>query len=125
MPVLPLVASRSIFPGRKWPRRRASETILAAARSLTDPPGLHHSALPRSAMPGRSRVIASNLSSGVFPMRSIRLWPNVSPSPEVVSRALEYCSKDETAAVLVEPCAIVEPDRHDQRNVLCSPKQDM
>ena len=86
MPVLPLVASSRILPGPSWPRRRASATMLAAARSLTDPPGLYHSALPRSATPGRSAVSASRRSSGVLPMRSIRLWPSVSPSPDAASR---------------------------------------
>src|SRR6201997_2430724 len=125
MPVLPLVASRRIFPGHSFPARRPSATMLAAARSLTDPPGLYHSALPRRATPGRSRVTASRRSRGVFPIRSIRLWPRVSPSPEAASLGSRRCSEDATAADLVELYAMVEPDRRDQRNVLCSPKQDM
>jgi hypothetical protein len=48
MPVLPLVESSRIFPGPSFPARQASLTMLAAARSFTDPPGLYHSALPSS-----------------------------------------------------------------------------
>src|SRR5215469_4085174 len=75
MPVLPLVESRRIFPGFSLPECRASRMMLAAARSFTDPPGLHHSALPRSSTPGRARLTRSRRSSGVFPTRSKAYWP--------------------------------------------------
>ena len=39
-----------------WPLRRPSATMLAAARSFTEPPGLCHSALPKSVTPGRCAV---------------------------------------------------------------------
>src|SRR5208282_2509982 len=68
MPVLPLVESSKIFPAASLPERRASATMLAAARSLTDPPGLYHSALPQRCTQGRSRTSASNRNSGVLPM---------------------------------------------------------
>src|SRR5580658_4780642 len=118
MPVLPLVASSRIWPGPSCPRRRASATMLAAARSLTDPPGLYHSALPKRAMPGRSRVSASRRRSGVFPIRSMRLWPRVSPSAGATSPSSEYFLGDESAAALVEPYVMFELDPRDQRNVL-------
>src|SRR5260370_24500925 len=48
--------------------------MFEAARSFTDPPGLNHSALAKSSMPGRSRVNRSRRNSGVLPMSS-RLRP--------------------------------------------------
>src|SRR5580698_2857908 len=73
MPVLPLVESRRIFPGASWPELRASATMRAAARSLTEPPGLCHSALPKRWMVGEStlgesRSSASSGNKGVLPM---------------------------------------------------------
>ena len=41
-----IVICTALVPGRKAPERRPSFTMLAAGRSLTDPPGLNHSALP-------------------------------------------------------------------------------
>src|ERR1700688_2543277 len=125
MPVLPLVASSRVWPERNRPLRRASATMLAAARSLTDPPGLYHSALPSSATPGRSAVTASRRNSGVLPIRSIRLWPSVSPSPRAASRGLSGTAVGDFAATLVDPNPMVEPRHRDQRNVLCPLKQDM
>ena len=43
------------FARRKFSAALASAMMLEAARSLTDPPGLIHSALPSSSTPGRSR----------------------------------------------------------------------
>src|ERR1700674_2986445 len=85
MPVLPLVESSRIFPGASLPVARASATMRAAARSLTDPPGLYHSALPKRwtlgscALAGcaseRSRMSASSGSRGVLPMPASRASP--------------------------------------------------
>src|SRR5215831_9940134 len=108
IPVLPLVASSRIFPGRSKPRRWASATMLAAARSFTDPPGLYHSALPKSVTPGKSRVTASRRKRGVFPIRSIRLWPSVSPSLEPFWSDSECCSPAANAVVLLEPYVICD-----------------
>src|SRR5579864_926689 len=99
--------------------------MLAAARSLTEPPGLYHSALPKSATPGRSRVNASRRNSGVFPIRSIRLCPRVSPIPEATSLGVERCSADAAAADLVELNVMCELRVRDQRNVLCGAKHGM
>src|ERR1022692_1447308 len=99
--------------------------MLAAARSLTDPPGLYHSALPRSATPGRSAVSTSRRSRGVLPIRSIRLWPRVSPSPDATSRGSSCCAGVDIAAILGELFAMDEPKRRDQRNVLYGRKRDM
>ena len=46
----------STLPGANWPLRRPSATMLAAARSFTEPPGLYHSALPKSVTLGRCEV---------------------------------------------------------------------
>src|SRR5579872_715114 len=75
MPVLPLVASSSRLPGRNAPDCHAVSMILNAARSLTDPPGLAHSALPRISICSHSRVRLSNRSRGVFPTRAKGLVP--------------------------------------------------
>src|SRR2546422_8641602 len=45
MPVFPDVASRIIFPGASFPELSPSKIMLSAGRSLTEPPGLNHSAL--------------------------------------------------------------------------------
>src|SRR5580658_2669594 len=68
MPVLPLVESSRIFPGASWPARCASATMRAAARSLTEPPGLYHSALPKRFIWGESATSASSGSRGVLPI---------------------------------------------------------
>src|SRR5580700_2330656 len=68
MPVLPLVESRIMRLGLSLPERSPSSTMLSAARSLTDPPGLKYSALPRISMPGNSRETFSRRIRGVLPM---------------------------------------------------------
>src|ERR1700747_1348737 len=96
--------------------------MLAAARSFTEPPGLYLPALPKSVTPGSSRVTASSRKSGVFPMRSIRLWPSVSPSPDAPSRVSAEFTEDEIAAVLLNPYVMLELKRRDKRNVLAGQK---
>src|SRR5579863_4040929 len=129
MPVLPLVESSRVFPGANWPLRRPSATMLAAARSLTERPGLYHSALPRMVTPGSSRVRASRRSRGVLPMRSTRLRPKVSPSPEADSTAPFPFAEVAIASILAEPGTIAELknelNSRDHRNVLYKRKHDM
>jgi hypothetical protein len=71
MPVLPLVASINRSPGRISPRSSARRNMLNTGRSLTEPPGLFPSSLPRmvtprdsSSAPGRRR----SCTSGVLPI---------------------------------------------------------
>ena len=45
IPVLPELLSIKILSAVNWPVRSASSTIRKAARALTEPPGLYHSAL--------------------------------------------------------------------------------
>src|SRR6516162_2211375 len=66
MPVFPAVPSTMTPPGRSWPRSSASLMIQSAARSLTEPPGLRNSALPRIVHPVSSEARRSFIS-GVFP----------------------------------------------------------
>src|SRR3989449_7360312 len=62
-----------VFPGPSRPSRSASVTIRSTGRSLTDPPGLNHSALTwTSTARGRLRVRRERRMSGVRPIRSIR-----------------------------------------------------
>jgi len=44
MPVFPLVASTTVCPGFRSPRRSASSMMLIASRSFTDAAGLKNSA---------------------------------------------------------------------------------
>ena len=44
IPVFPEVASRITFPGVSFPVRSPSRIMFSAGRSLTEPPGLNHSA---------------------------------------------------------------------------------
>src|SRR5881409_4062798 len=51
MPVLPLVGSTIVAPGRSAPRRSASSIIATAIRSLTLPPGLKNSSFASTTAP--------------------------------------------------------------------------
>ena len=68
MPVLPEVASTTVWPGLSVPRASASRTIASASRSLTEPPGLNDSTFAYSATcAGASRC---KRTMGVWPMVS-------------------------------------------------------
>ncbi len=71
MPVFPLVASRMVFSGVSAPLFSPSRIIHRAGRSLTEPPGLYHSALPRMRTPGISAEMFGNSRSGVLPTSSV------------------------------------------------------
>src|SRR4029453_18128119 len=69
IPVLPLVGSTTVAPGRSAPRRSASSIMATAMRSFTLPPGLSDSSLPSTvAPPGRGMWFSP--PSGVAPIRS-------------------------------------------------------
>src|ERR1700676_338602 len=55
--------------------------MLSAARSFTDPPGLHHSALPQNSMLGNSPPARSSRSNGVLPICSRSDAPARPPTP--------------------------------------------
>src|SRR4051794_28504681 len=59
-----------VFPDVSFPLLSPSRIIHSAGRSLTEPPGLYHSALPRILTPEASREMFDNSRSGVFPTRS-------------------------------------------------------
>src|SRR3989338_5388674 len=68
MPVLPLVASISVSPGRMSPRRSACMIIDSAGRSFTEPAGLLPSSLARMTFevsPG----MRLSLTNGVLPTK--------------------------------------------------------
>src|SRR5580692_12100196 len=75
MPVLPLVESSRILADVNLPLAWACSTMLAAARSLIEPPGFGHSALPRISTLVNSAAIRTRRSKGVLPMRSPVRWP--------------------------------------------------
>ena len=66
MPVLPAVPSTTVPPGVKAPLFSCSRTIHRAARSLTEPPGLRNSALPKISQPVASLSMGMRIS-GVLP----------------------------------------------------------
>ena len=68
IPVLPLVGSMSVSPGRILPELIASSTILTPILSLTEPPGLRNSHLASTVawMPS-PRGIELSRTKGVFP----------------------------------------------------------
>ena len=71
MPVLPLVGSRIVAPGRSVPSASAFLIMLSAARSLMEPVGLRSSSLAHRRTPaaGESR---GSPTSGVWPTESAR-----------------------------------------------------
>src|ERR1700722_13843301 len=76
MPVLPLVASSSVFPGPNFPSAWTLRTIDHAARSFTLPPGLSHSALASKTTPSRPRTAFLRRMSGVSPIRAVTDKPS-------------------------------------------------
>lgn len=68
IPVFPLVASSKVLPGPSRPAAMDLRTMATAGRSLTLPPGLCHSALPSSVIPGGARTTRSRRTSGVLPI---------------------------------------------------------
>src|SRR6202165_2769055 len=68
MPVLPDVESISVFSGVSAPRLSPSSIIDSAARSLTEPPGLNHSAFAYTSTLGNSLSNMRMRKSGVLPI---------------------------------------------------------
>ena len=66
MPVLPLVGSRIVQPGRSRPSFSAATTIASAARSLIEPVGLRSSSLAQRRTSGLGESVGSP-TSGVLP----------------------------------------------------------
>src|SRR5215211_1314696 len=76
MPVLPLVASTTVWPGLRSPRRSASSMMLIAKRSLTEPAGLKNSAFTYTRTCAGARLLIR--IHGVSPIVSTTLsysWP--------------------------------------------------
>src|SRR5580765_5757072 len=74
-PVLPLLASTMVSPGRSSPSRSARSIMYFAMRALIDPEGLRYSSLAH---------IPSTMTSGVSPIAS-----KIVPPPSRASRAAE------------------------------------
>src|SRR5215210_8511107 len=64
-----------VFSGVSAPLLSPPRIIHSAGRSLTEPPGLYHSALPKILTPGASAEMLGNSSSGVLPTSSVTLAP--------------------------------------------------
>ena len=71
MPVLPLVGSMIVIPGRRRPSRSAASIIETPMRSFTEPAGLNDSIFTKS-VAGRSSASRGSLTSGVLPNVSAR-----------------------------------------------------
>src|SRR5262249_24793452 len=65
MPVLPLVASITVWPGFSSPLRSAASITPSASRSFTEPSGLKASSLTNSSTPGGANLAI--LTTGVRP----------------------------------------------------------
>lgn len=76
--MLPAVPSTTVPPGLSLPDFSACSIIERAARSLTDPPGLRNSALPKISQPVSSLKLLS-LIRGVL--------PTVPTNPDLISIA--------------------------------------
>ena len=103
MPVLPLVASMTVWPGFRAPERSASSMTARAMRSLTDPIGLNDSTFTNRLTPaGASFRIRT---TGVFPIVS-RMLSNlaicVAPFRGSLPRRLEL-------SPLLPPCPFESP----------------
>src|SRR3712207_2683286 len=64
-----------VFSGVKAPLFSPSRIIHSAGRSLTEPPGLYHSALPKILTPGTSAETLGSSKSGVLPTSSVTFVP--------------------------------------------------
>ena len=73
-------------PGLSWPRFSASRMIQSAALSFTDWPGFRNSALPRMVQPVSSDA-RLRCTSGVLPIRSMKLLPCITVSSPWQGRA--------------------------------------
>src|SRR5215471_1760188 len=77
-PVLPLLASTMVSPGRSSPSRSARSIMYFAMRALIDPEGLRYSSLTH---------IPSTMTSGVSPIASRIVPPPRPATPTAGSRA--------------------------------------
>jgi hypothetical protein len=77
-PVLPLLASTMMSPGRSSPSRSARSIMYLAMRALIDPDGFRYSSLTQ---------IPSTMISGVLPIASRIVPPPARTSPPAGSRA--------------------------------------
>src|SRR6266496_239707 len=77
-PVLPLLASTMVSPGRSSPSRSARSIMYLAIRALMDPEGLRYSSLAH---------IPSTMTRGVLPIASRIVPPPCRSKPATGSRA--------------------------------------
>src|SRR3954453_22167952 len=106
MPVFPLVASTTVVrPGSIRPSFSAASIMATPIRSLTDPPGLNISSLPKSAPPSGAR--RPSWTIGVRPTWSAMLI-GMEPIANLVWQRLPVVVD---APRLLHPDALVELDR--------------
>src|SRR5690242_13504068 len=65
-----------VLPGRRAPLAIPALIMLNAALSLTEPPGLNHSALAQNSTLGKSAPILESRNKGVLPISSMTDCPD-------------------------------------------------
>src|SRR5215471_1998772 len=95
-PVLPLLASTMVSPGRSSPSRSARSIMYFAMRALIDPDGLRYSSLTQ---------IPSTMISGVSPIASRTVPPHRGTRPAAASRAAPAADRAPLMAFMTAPYA--------------------
>src|SRR5438046_2348729 len=108
MPVLPDVESMITRSFVSAPRRSPSSIIESAGRSLTDPPGLNHSAFARTPRPGNSRSNMRTRNSGVWPM-----WLTIPAGTVRINTGYEPGAAGRRFRALREEVNRRDPDQHE------------
>src|ERR1019366_5266845 len=103
-PVLPLLASTMVSPGRSSPSRSARSIMYLAMRALIDPEGFRYSSLTQ---------IPSTMISGVLPIASRIEPPPGRTSPAAGSRAPPAAERAPLMAFMTAPYARVCADDPD------------
>src|SRR6266498_3554406 len=93
-PVLPLLASTMVSPGRSSPSRSARSIMYLAIRALMDPEGLRYSSLAH---------IPSTMTRGVLPIASRIVPPPCRSKPATGSRASCAAERDPLMAFMTAP----------------------
>src|SRR5215471_10101927 len=95
-PVLPLLASTMVSPGRSSPSRSARSIMYFAMRALIDPDGLRYSSLTQ---------IPSTMISGVSPIASRTVPPARGTKPAAASRVAPAADRAPLMAFMTAPYA--------------------
>src|SRR5579883_292022 len=101
IPVLPLVGSTIVAPGRSRPSRSAASIIASAMRSFTLPAGLSDSNLPKTCAPPGGTTRCSR-TSGVLPISSSTLSATNGRTPTGCSRGADVLTMARSLSLLLD-----------------------